>query len=287
MAKKAEAVADTDVNSDLISSTDLATIDRPSGSALAAIPPLDDEVFAGLESAGMENVSVEDLLIPRLTILQQLSPQLNRAKPEFIEGAVPGMFIDTGRGDVFEPPLEFIVCFYAMTWLEWAPLGSGKGLVKNWGTDKAAALLGTTENDKRQHFRPNGNQVIDTATFYVLNLTAGGRRAFIPLTSTQLKAARTLLTRIEDVRIARRDGTEMRAPIFYQSWLAVPVPVTNPKGTWYGWTFAPGRRIMSLDPSGALLEEAKEFHQQSKDGLMKADVGSINEAETSDEQAPF
>ena len=39
-----------------------------------------DDFFSDYEGAGMENVSTDHLIIPRITILQKLSPQLSRLK---------------------------------------------------------------------------------------------------------------------------------------------------------------------------------------------------------------
>lgn len=226
--------------------------------------------------SGLENVTAKDLLIPRMTILQSLSPQINKKKPEYIEGAELGDFCDTGTGEVFKDTLTLLPCFYALIHLEWAPRDSGKGIVKNHGTD-SAILAQTTRDDRNRNVLPNGNYVAETATFYCLNITAGGRRCFLPLSSTQLKAARRWLTLITNERLTRQDGSEYQPPIFYRSWDCTAVEQSNAQGDWAGWKMSPAKTVLELDPTPthALLIEAREFYEQARDGLAIGDVQSM------------
>src|SRR5215207_513044 len=243
------------------------------------------DFFSSLPLTGLENVTNADLLIPRLTILQSLSPQLSRKKPEFIEGAQVGQFCDTGTGEVFDQ-LEVIPVYYAKVYLEWAPDRSG--MIKNWGTNRDA-LEGTRQDEIMRNIRSNGNIVSETMTFYVLNLTVGGRRSFIPLSSTQIKAARSWLTRIKQIRIPASGGRVIEPPIFYSSWIATVNEQSNKKGDWFGWTFSPGRSdIRTIDPSGDLLKEAIAFAQDARDGLVIGDVGvDATEHDSGSGEAPF
>ena len=52
--------------------------------------------------AGNENVSASDMTIPRLDIIQQLSPQLDPSGSKFIEGAKLGHVFNSLTGDLYE-----------------------------------------------------------------------------------------------------------------------------------------------------------------------------------------
>ena len=222
-------------------------------------------------SMGMEHVSTSDLIIPRLTILQALSPQVNKSKPEFIKGASVGDFCDTATGDLFSGSIQIIPCFFARVFLEWAPRSTGKGLVKNHGLDNS--ILSQCEpDDKGRMFLPNKNYIAETATYYVINLTAGGRRSFIPLSSTQLKSSRQWMTKISSERLSRRDGSEFTPPIFFRSWHAQPVAQSNAHGSWRGWKFTPDAPTLELDPSQGLRKDCISFYEQARDGIVQGDV---------------
>ena len=237
------------------------------------------ESLAGM---GAEQVTQKDLLIPRLTILQALSPQLKKKEAAFIDGAEAGMFCDVGTGEVFEDEIIFIPCFYAMVYLEWAPRNTGKGLVMNHGTNPA--ILDKTERDEKgKNVLSNGNYVVETATWFGLNMTAGGRKCFLPLSSTQLKASRGLMTKLKAQRLPRADGGEFEPPLFYRSIKCSIAEQSNNEGDWFGWRFEFGDTILEIDPSGELLQDAKAFCEMAKAGLVQADVASMSDEPSGDE----
>jgi hypothetical protein len=242
------------------------------GGALA-----DLSAFEGLPT-GLENVTAKDLIIPRIVALQGLSPQLNKNKPEYIEGASSGDFCDVATGNIWKADLELIPCYFAVVYLEWAPRDSGKGLVANHGTDVERAHKHATMNDKMQWITKEGNLIAETATYFCLNMSAGGRRSFVPLSSTALKDGRLWMTAITNERIP---GTDKQAPLFYRSWIANTVGKSNAKGDWNGWKFKPGRMILDIGGK-ALLDEAVDFHKQAKDGMVQGSFDQENVTEDSD-----
>lgn len=229
----------------------------------------------------VEQFSSQDIIIPRLNILQALSPQVNKKKAEYIEGAEQGDFCDVATGEIFKDELTVIPCFYAMVYLEWAPRDSGRGLVANHGTDPSI-LDDCKRNEKNQNILENGNYIVETATYYVLNMSAGGRPSFIPLSSTQLKAARKWNTLISSQKLTAPNGDDVPAPIFYRSWKATSIESSNQQGDWYGWKFAPDQNILELDPSGDLLRHAKELRRMAQEGLVKGDVREDHNTTDSD-----
>lgn len=65
------------------------------------------------QGRGNENVSNEDLQLPRIDVLQALSPQINKKKDSYIEGAEVGMLFNTLTGELYKEgvnmtPITFI-----------------------------------------------------------------------------------------------------------------------------------------------------------------------------------
>lgn len=229
---------------------------------------------------GFENVTARDVVIPRLTILQDMSPQLKKNKPEYIKDAEAGQFCNTATGQILSAPLTIIPCFYAMVYLEWAPRSSGKGLVRNYGTD-ASILEKTERDDKNKNVLKNGNYIAETATWFVLIQDDEGdwHQAFLPLSSTQLKNSKRWMTKLRAEKIARPDGSKFNPSIYYRAWQASITQESNNEGDWFGWAFEPADPINEIDPSKELLGVAKEFCRQAKVGLVRGDVeGAAREA---------
>jgi hypothetical protein len=253
----------------------------PKRSTALVAPGEVDEFDSG--ETGLEHVTAKDLLIPRLTIIQKLSPQLRRDKPEFNPDAIEGDFCDTGTGDLWRGSITILPCFFARVFLEWAPRSTGKGMIHNHGTD-ASILEKCTLDEKRRALLPNGNYVAETATWFVLNMSAGKRRSFIPLASTQLKASRRWMTLLTSERLTRSDGVEFMPPIYWRSWEATGVEQSNQDGAWVGWKLEPSANILELDRTKSLLREAKEFYAQSRDGLVTGDLNMAAEEAAAGEE---
>src|SRR5687768_7785475 len=146
----------------------------------------DFSAFDGL-STGFENVTSKDLLIPRLTILQGLSPQVTEGKAEFDPNARVGEIYDVGLQERFPEGVLFIPVHYTKQWLQWAPRASGKGLKEVHTTDEI--MNETTPDDKGRPTLSNGDYIVETAQIYGINVTADFRKCFLPMSSTQLKKA--------------------------------------------------------------------------------------------------
>lgn len=244
--------------------------------------------FGNMAGAGMEKVGASDLLIPRIAILQELSPQVKPKKAEYIDGAEIGDICNLGTGDLYEAPFFFLPVYYRKDYLEWAPRSSGKGLVAVH--TNPAILDRCIRNEKNQPILPNGNYVAETAQFFGFNLTDGRtERCFIPMASTQLKKGRRWLTMATGERLVRGDGTEFTPPLFYRTYKLGVGDESNNEGEWKGWTIERGDALPELGASifshrpgwthAGLLEDAKQFLDQLIRGEADVDKSHLGETE--------
>lgn len=226
--------------------------------------------FEQFEGAGTENLTSRDILIPRLTIIQGLSPQINKKKPEFIEGAEVGQIVDVGTGDLFPEGVTFLPVFYKKEWLEWAPRSTGKGLIAIHPDDSILAECG--KDDKGRPITAEGNLVQETAQWYGLNMSANRRKCFIPMASSQLKKSRKWMTMVTAERIKRADGTDFQAPIFYRLYRLGTAEESNNDGDWSGWTVSRGLALPETSEHWQrLLQEAVSFRESLLAGEVRGD----------------
>jgi len=223
------------------------------------------------EDIGGNETEARDRILPRLTIAQPISPQVQEHKAEYIQDAKPGDFLDLSANQVFKDKLELIVCHVSKRWIEWPKERGKKQIIKDWGRDEPKHL----QSDGKGRYLTDAGVVMGTLTFYVLNMTAGGRRAFIPLSSTALKAGRQWYTMITSEVFA---GDQ--APNFHRHWFATTTHQSNDQGDWFGWKFVPGpKTIIEIDPSLKLLEEARRFKEDCKQGLVQVDLSQEEHSE--------
>ena len=233
--------------------------------------------FEDYAGAGMENVTSDDLLVPRLGILQALSPELNKKKTEYIADTGIGDIADLGTGEIMPNPLVFLPVFFKKVWIEWAPRESGKGLVAIHVRD--SCLDGTTRNERNQPVTSEGNYIAETHQFFGLNLSADRRRSYVSFTSTQIKKARKLNVLATSIRLARNDGTEYTPPLFYSSYNLGTAEESNPSGDWAGWTVNRGTRVEDMENWQYVLQDAKDFYAMLIKGEAVADVSQEGDHE--------
>lgn len=71
------------------------------------------------EGRGSENVTKDDIVIPRLEIIQALSPQVKEGDPKFNEAARPGMLVNSVTGQIYGKEVMVVPVYYTKQWLVW------------------------------------------------------------------------------------------------------------------------------------------------------------------------
>lgn len=240
-----------------------------------------DDMAAAFDEVGtgLENVTARDLLIPRLTILQGLSPQVTQGKPEFDPDAKVGQIYDVGLREKWNE-LLFLPVHYVKSWLEWAPRASGKGLIAIHETDEA--LKDCEPDDKNRMVNSKGNTIQETAQLYGLNVNAGFRKSFMPMASTQLKKTKQLLTYATAEKVRRQDGSEFTPPIFYRVYRFTTVPESNNEGNWMGWKIERSVKLEELPNWRSLMADIKMFRDSLTKGDIRGDIQAMAEEAAGD-----
>lgn len=117
-----------------------------SGSTDVAIP---DHLKALMQSnAGNEDVGMDQMVIPRIEIIQALSPQRNKNKPEYIEGAEEGMMFNTVTQQLLDSPLSIVPVMFKVEHLVWGDRKQKmEGFFGSYPTFQEADAARLTEED--------------------------------------------------------------------------------------------------------------------------------------------
>lgn len=233
--------------------------------------------FAGIAGDGFEHVTARDIILPRLTILQGLSPQVTKGTAEYDETARVGNIYDIGFKEDLGEQVQIIPVAYKRAWLEWAPRNSGRGLQRIHENED---ILSRTKPDERNKpILPNGNYVSETAQLYALLRLKGGsfRQVFIPMASTQLKKARQLISFSNNERWKRDDGTEYRPPLFSRTYFLGVAPEKNAEGIWNGWKVDRGPKVSELPNWKMLLPEISDFRNSLEKGEVRGDMSAVEQ----------
>jgi hypothetical protein len=237
------------------------------------------EQFEAKAGVGFEKVGARDILIPRLAIMQTLSPQLKRNKPQYIEGAKEGDIVDVGVKDIIGDRLHYLLCHYSKVWIEWAPRDTGRGIVRIHQDDRILAECGL--NDRNQPITNEGNLVQETAQFFGFNLDREMRASFLPMSSTQLKIARHWMTLATGEKLPRRDGSLYQAPIFYRSFELTTRDTTDGDNDWKLWNVERSLSLPELFPDvphmKSVMEQCLLMNEQLAKGTRRGDLSGLEE----------
>jgi len=253
--------------------------------------------------AGRDVYDLLDISIPYITILQALSPQVNKRDGKHVEGAEPGMFYDSATGQVWdgEKGLYVVNVFHSRRYSEWYPRDSkvGKGLVHNFGHDREAALKRVLDTKRFPWRTPEDTLITEAGTYYSLLMEEPGSlptQGLISLTGTQLRKYKNLNTVAGTWRLPRKNGTLYNPIIFSRAYHMTSIPEQNDKGNWMGFKFEPGPALVktrdskldaNLWPGGRMIYElASEFRRQVEGGEVSVQESDAATPAT-DDDAPF
>ena len=241
------------------------------------------EGFEELAGAGFSEVGTEDLAIPFLRVLAQLSPQVNKREGAYVEGAEAGMIYNTVLNDVYdgEKGIQVVACHYNRRMVEWKKREEGGGYVDSFMPDDPYCST-ATRDERGQDVLPNGNILTNTAQFFVLLLhpELGPQRALIAMSSTQLKKSRKWLSQMQALTAKGKNGIYV-LPMMSQVYTLTTVAESNDKGSWFGWEVVRDRQL-DLNTENDLFDMAVAFAQSVKAGEVKVKQEQEVEVKTAD-----
>ena len=231
-------------------------------------------------STGLDNMGADDMALPFLRVLGQLSPEINKRDAKYVEGAEAGMIFNTVTKVAYdgEKGLNIIPCYYKREYVEWSDRGQGTSAPVAIHSVASGIIKETTRGSDWKDRLPNGNYLENTASYYVL--TEDMQTALIPMKSTQLKVSRAWNSMMNSIKLEGKNG--LFTPSSYSHMYRLKsVQQTNDKGTWFGWSVEKEGPVQDKRLYGA----AKEFAISCSSGDVKAKASEDSTEEKSD--VPF
>lgn len=222
------------------------------------------------EGVGRENMGAKDLAIPRLAVLQALSPVCTKGDPAYIKEAEVGEIMDNIEGKRFsgEEGIIVIPVTYRRAYIEW----DKRKFVADHGSDDSI-LRQCTLNEKKQMELPNGHTVVETAEYYCVMLDPQSglpKQVVISMNRTMFKEAKRWNSMMSNLMIPKPDGKGVFNPaIFYQSYKLTTIPQSNEQGSWYIWHVTPHVPTLELVGGTDLYIGSRAFRKNVIEGNVR------------------
>ena len=235
-------------------------------------------IFEEDAAKGLGKLGQEDLALPFLKILGQLSPEVNKRDGKYVEGAEPGMIFNSVSGELYDgmKGITVVPCFYKLEYIEWKDRGEGSGGPVQIH-DSSSDIMSQTKADANYKDRlPNGNYVEKTASHFVLITNPTAATALISMKSTQLKISRKWNSMMAGIKMKGKNGLFTPASFSHQYRLRT-VQQSNDKGTWFGW------EVQKIGPveNAELYQQAKVFAESISKGDVKSKHGETDKKDSS------
>ena len=232
--------------------------------------PLPANMFEDDAAKGLGAIGQEDLALPFLKILGQLSPEVNKRDGKYVEGAEPGMIYNSVSGELYDgvKGVDVIPCFYKLEYIEWKDRGEGLGAPVAIYDSSSDIMSKTTTDANYKDRLPNGNYIEKTASHFVIVTGDSPSTALISMKSTQLKISRKWNSMMSGIKMKGANGMFTPAS-FSHIYKLKTTQMSNDKGTWFGWEVS---KVGPVTEKG-LYDQAKSFSENISKGSVKAKHG--------------
>jgi hypothetical protein len=228
-------------------------------------------MFEADANAGSQNISQEDLALPFLKVLGQLSPEINTRDAKYIKGTQPGMILNTVTGEYYdgEKGIQVLPVFYKRQYIEWQDRGESMGAPVAIHEVNSDLLSKVTRDKSNKDRLPNGNYLENTASHFVVLLGKTPTTALISMKATQLKVSRKWNSIMMGIKMQGKNGL-FTPPTYSHIYKLKTVQMSNDKGTWFGWDVSKVGPIEDKSVYGI----AKNFAERVSKGEIKAKHGT-------------
>lgn len=232
------------------------------------------------------------LTIPRLKILQDLSPEVKETKAEYIPGARPGLICNEMNSKL-DTEVLFVPASFSVRYIAWRPRKAGGGLV-----DPNLTLEEVEANFEQQGIgswigmmKPSPNEeairveVAQTPEYVGIAMGKdwGPMPVAISMPSTKVKSAKKINTTVELTRVASetKPGLFFRPPMFYHQFQLKTGLESGNENEWFGFVIhhlgvaQKGSPLLDDPIYNAMVRDAKDLKIALETGKARVDDSSL------------
>jgi len=211
---------------------------------------------------GAENVTTDDMIIPRIELIQALSPARKKSDPAYIEGADEGMLFNNVTRQLYGESVTVVPVFYAKQYLVWKDRKSGGGGSNGFRGAFASEALA---RDAIAQLGEDGLDVSDTAQHFVLvRVEDSWQEAVISMAKSKIKVSKRWNSLI---RMTNTDS-------FSRAYKLSAVTETNARNeSYYNFNITP-LGFVTKD----VYERAERLYETIRSGAVKVSAEYDSEA---------
>ena len=235
-----------------------------------------------LAGGGLEEVTSEDVQIPFLRVLQELSPQIKKSDPAYIKGSEQGGIFNTVTKKFWNGDDGVIVIptYFQKKLLEFVPRSEGGGFVGEINPKNLPKIV----KENGMEMLENGNELVRTAQHYVKIVHDDGtlENAIVDMKKTQLKKSREWVSIMGMFKYPKEAGQNLVGKTldsWYNMFRLTTVEESNDKGSWYTWKIVHEKQVDKIE----YVNESKSLHSSLSSGELTA----LPPTDANESEVPF
>lgn len=266
----------------------------PAKAQPTAVGPVID--YGKYSGRGFQNQTKEDIALPFINLLQSNSPEVDKKDERYINGAEPGMFVNSVTKELFSH-IELVPAITMHTFDEWRPRDAGGGIVASHPLHSEVTKEARAQSTQFGKFKRGDNDLVETFKIFGVQSIDGkpGPMVVVAFTSTKIKSYRHIMGRLQSFQFTMENGQRITPPLFAHLVRIDAVGAKNAKGSFYKTSVLPAVENdvakSLLDTSDPRFILAAECESLVSAGKAKADYESQrpdgNAEDESGEDLPF
>ena len=255
--------------------------------------------YGALAGQGLENVDKDHLKVPFLVLLQDLSPETKKVnKDRYVEGAEPGLFINSVTKEVYGSEVTIIPCCIDHCWVEWKK--DRGGFVARHEKDSQTVVQAQANSDgsyplKTKNTNADGETIINVLEecFYVAALVVlkdGTHTPVIyPCRGSKANQYKIWMTPLEGFQVEGPNNTKQTPPLFAHQVRLEVFPDNFNNHDFFNARMLPANgklgNSLTTDLASPLLESGCKVRDQLGDGTKQIDYESTIDVDATSSQS--
>lgn len=238
------------------------------------------DLFQADAGAGMESVSSDQVIVPRISLLQSMSPCTKKSSGEYLEGAEEGMFLNKITQKLYsgEKGMDVIPLNVRQTLVEFSSREDGGNFLADHSHNLTLWDQTPYDEVKKGKITQQGTRLVKSFEFLVCILEEDGTfsPALLNLSSSQYKKGHKWFSQLRQFQVKNSKGVPFNPAIYYSVYNLKSSTETKDSNSWMGYKITRVCDTVSLDGGMSIYTYCSDFSKSYSKGEIKIQEEAIN-----------
>lgn len=240
---------------------------------------VDLDLFAEDAGTGMETISNDEVMVPRIALLQSMSPAVKKKGAEYVEDAEEGMFLNRISQKLYngDTGMTVIPMNIRQTLVEFSSRDDGGNFIADHSDNLDLWDNTPYDDQKGGKYLESGNRLVKSFEFLVCIVEDTGEisPALINFSSSQYKKGKQWFSQLRQLQIKLETGKMINPATFYSAYTLRSAIETKDSNTWMGYKITRKCDTVSLNDGMDIYKFCRDFSKSYLKGEVKVQSEAV------------